>query len=183
MTILKTLHALDSQKKSLNTKLIDKTITVEESEAIHSQINSIVKEFNAISKKELVKFRAFCLKNKELYTSFYLMNHLNIGSSHRINEIKISSKRNAVFVLLETLHEDPRKSVVLIPFEFIESEELFLETRRKYVKNWHFNSLQLKIKRNEKELERITDENLELMNQESDFDRHYDNFIKKNKPT
>jgi hypothetical protein len=174
MNTIGLLNALDIQKYSLQAKLLDKNISVAESETINDSITATILSFKEHCLEEYFKFRKFCQSNRNLYTSFSCM----FRDTDRIVEMELSVKKQAIFILLENTFDNCcQRSVVLVPFNFIESETDFLLERTEYVRKWHLNHLNEQIAFNLKKIDTLKDENKLIQSNIDNFDKYFSNKI------
>lgn len=175
MSIILTLKNIISKTSEVENKLLDKTITVAEADKLKDDLNSLLKEFHNIASNQYSNFRKFCQYNKELYSSFYCM----FRNTDRIESTRLKPSKDAIFILLNNTFDNcNQKTVVLVPFEFIESPEKFLATRMNYVKEHYRKGLSKSISYNEKQITKLNNENKQTQHELENFDKYFDKQLK-----
>ena len=175
MSTILTLKNITSKTLEIETKFLDKTITVAEADNLKSELNSLLKELYNIASNQYSNFKKFCQYNKELYSSFYCM----FRNTDRIVSIRLKPSKDAIFILLNNTFDNcNQKTVVLIPFEFIESPEKFLITRMNYVKEHYRKGLSKSIIYNEKQISKLNNENKQTKYELENFDGYFKKQLK-----
>lgn len=170
---------LDVKKKLLNKNNSDETIV-----AIHLEAKKLLTQFERMAKAEYEKFKLFCCKHKALFDSGKLSFDCVFSNSHdlrnpyRITYVRLHPSRNALRIgILNTFDNCNDKSVVLVPYEFIDSPDAYLVTRVNYIKNHHLKKIRNRIISTDETIAKLKvqkeKDTLDLNNFNSHFEKHF----------
>lgn len=166
------LIELQTSIKLLNVNLKDELLTQKDVLKIKIQKKELETKFSNIAMKHYLNFRRFCQKNEHLFMYFYPMKR----NTDEVIDIKLKPNKKAVFVLLNNTFDNcQNKSVVLVPYSFIENPDVFLEERKVYLKKQNLNNKRLKLTSLEKEMEELK----EKIKKEEDEIENFDSFYEK----
>jgi hypothetical protein len=155
------IKALKAQKKSLELKIANYSDDFHYPlSTIKGSLNETNKSINEEVYKGYQSFRKFCSLHPDLFLGFSVM----YRNTDRIISIKSNDKKKCFSILLENTFDGcMQRSMVLLPYIFLKSENDFLIIRKNYIKAYKLKNLKDRIKTVDSYISNLSKERVDLV--------------------